>query len=131
MAYDKFRRIPETPCGCGKCGLMFRRVMGQRGRRYAPGCPVAAAEAAERARAKNAERLAVARAKALRPSRKPPSGEGHRKVRWCGTCFGLPHRRPPEGCSGCRLPAGPELLKTASGRIIEVAPGGTWCILDE
>ena len=37
--YDPFRRIPETPCGCGKCGLTFRKTIGQRTRKWAPGCP--------------------------------------------------------------------------------------------
>jgi hypothetical protein len=36
-------------------------------------------------------------------------GEQRGTGKFCAVCFGLPHRRPDAGCSGCGLPSGKEM----------------------
>lgn len=106
--YDKLQRVPETPCGCGKgCGLTFRRVIGQRSRKYAPDCPHEAERRRllcvqyskrqrERARQKDPPRnTAKGRAPDLTP---------RRPVKICKVCYNLEHARAIPGCKGCGMP---------------------------
>lgn len=106
--FDKLQTVPETPCGCGKgCGMTFRRVIGQRSRKYAPNCPHEAERRRmlcveysrrqrERARQKDPPRnLAKGRAPDLTP---------RRAVAVCKVCYNLPHARQLPGCKGCGMP---------------------------
>lgn len=96
--YDRIKRVPETQCGCNQgCGLTFRKVVGQRSRIFAKGCPNY--ERDRKARADNYERTkrkVTARPGAGQLEIRALDAERPR-VKICQVCYNLPHARPEGG----------------------------------
>lgn len=110
-AFDKFRVVPESKCECGTdCGFTFRRVIGQRNRKFHPDCPAAKARDAEKKR--EYSRRAEAKKKAKAPPRnlargKAPDISPRPRVPVCKVCYNLPHARKNPKCDGCGFPFQP------------------------
>lgn len=126
-AFDKFRKLKEFPCQCGKgCMLVFTMPIGQRGRKYAKDCPFAE-EIRKTKQAVNSKHYYATRRGALEASQhvvngKPPST--HVKNETCKRCWNMSHVRPPEGCVKCKLPYAPEPALTQRERSwLNRAPG--------
>lgn len=133
--YDQLRPIPETPCGCGtRCGLTFRKVKGQRGRKWAKGCPDMAKRLAAQKAASSVKREALRAAwrkeqeangailKTRGQHGRRTPGPPHVATHWCEQCGGLPHRRPRVGPCACGEFFEQDAYQTLSGRIVMVAP---------
>lgn len=127
--FNRFSKVPETPCGCGGgCGLTFRRVLGQRGRLFAKGCPVQrerVRQNIEYARRKFAEKKAREQLEGgPRKRGGQHGGPGIARPKMCHTCYNLPHNRPSEGCPDCGLPCVPmtkkekEFVRSVRGNLI-------------
>jgi hypothetical protein len=115
-SFDKFAHVPETPCECGKCGLTFRRVMGQKQRRWAVGCPTKAEELRQKSlrdsakhwEKRKAGKLAKKNATRDDMSRKAVDAIDNRpRTKMCKVCCNLAHARPVGGvCSGGMVTTG-------------------------
>jgi hypothetical protein len=111
VPFDRFRRVPDSPCQCGTgCGLTFKKGPGQRSRKFHPECPAAAERLAEKKR--QYSRRQEEKKRAAAPPRsivkgKAPDLTPRPRVKICSVCYNLPHARHNPKCTGCGLPFEP------------------------